>query len=320
MSPKPLASKTFLDDQSRELDSAQGSFICDVCGSRDGCTREEAASGNHLCEDCWEESQRTRAAELNEERTAKNCSWGMEEESTDDDRYGMDEEDEEMGGSDDEYEVEEPDEEEEEDSLVDSMCPDFAHRSVMALELGRAAQDQEELRLNKELLDAFYNTEVNRDLLTQLYTKKRSAKTGDDDEEEGGDDDDDEKEAQSISFSTQGLVRFFDSAASMADTHIRSFPLEIKAFDGQSGHQANYIGSAMEEEEEEEPMLDADYEEGEEDVKADEDGSESTAESDGEAADDDDDEDWDTSSLAEYTTDELSHIRDLMSTPRGSLS
>ncbi|KAF4749542.1 hypothetical protein FOZ62_019190 [Perkinsus olseni] len=110
----------------------------------------------------------------------------------------------------------------------------------------------------------------------------------------------------------------------MADRHIQSFPLEIKAFDGQSGHQANYIGSAMEEDEEEEEgsMLDADYcdeEEGEEDVKADEDGSESTAESDGEADDDDDDEDWDTSSLAEYTTDELSHIRDLMSTPRGSL-
>lgn len=46
------------------------------------------------------------------------------------------------------------------------MFGDFAHRSAMALEVGRAAQDQEELCLNKELPNALNNTGVNRDVHT----------------------------------------------------------------------------------------------------------------------------------------------------------
>ncbi|EER09974.1 hypothetical protein Pmar_PMAR018619 [Perkinsus marinus ATCC 50983] len=100
----------------------------------------------------------------------------------------------------------------------------------------------------------------------------------------------------------------------MADTHIHSLPLEIKAFDGQSSHQANYIGSTtMEEDDDDEPMMEDDCERRRR--------SPSTAESDGKADDDEeDDEDWETSSLAEYTTEELSYIRDLMAMPRGALS
>lgn len=217
-SSNSLASKTFLP---LEVDYTEGS-ICDVCGSQDGSTLVEEGSGNRLCEDCWEESKQTQAAELNDERTVENESW--EESSDDEDQDGGVEE--EMNENNYEYEIEEPEEEDDDDDdddiSEDSMCPDFAHRSVIALELGRAAQDQEELRLNKELLDAFSNTEVNRDLLTEMCIKNVK-----EEDEEG-----EEPKAQSISFSTEGLVRFFDSAASMADTHIHSLPLEVIALGG----------------------------------------------------------------------------------------
>ncbi|KAF4675310.1 hypothetical protein FOL47_007927 [Perkinsus chesapeaki] len=292
MSPKPLASKTFIADYDDDDDEEEDDAVaCDVCGSRDGVAEFDPSTGTRLCEDCLEESNQTRAAELNLDAAAKDVpntcsSWAdIEDDSTDDDLYGamdedVDEEDEEL-----EY-----DKEEEE---VDN-CPDFVHRSLAALELGRSARDQEELSLNRELMDAFYNTEVNRELLAQKPGNSSDSR-------------DEEKAATSsanrrVGFSQQGRVRFFDSTASMADTYIKNLPLEIKDFDGQSGHQASYIGFV---EEEDGPLMDVDEDkkDKDDDMENDDD-SRSTVESD----DDDDGASWETS------------IRDLMSLPRESIS
>ncbi|KAF4655130.1 hypothetical protein FOL46_008381 [Perkinsus olseni] len=111
-------------------------------------------------------------------------------------------------------------------------APNFAQRSLVALELGKNSNDLYEMCLDKQLLDAYNNAAVNHRVpLVESPTGSESSKVG-------------KKAAagKGVKFNTGGAVRFFDTDAELQDPCRCEFPIEVKEFDGQSCHHANYIG------------------------------------------------------------------------------
>ncbi|KAF4736846.1 hypothetical protein FOZ63_018503, partial [Perkinsus olseni] len=105
-------------------------------------------------------------------------------------------------------------------------------RSLVALELGKNSNDLYEMCLDKQLLDAYNNAAVNHRVpLVESPTGSESSKVG-------------KKAAagKGVKFNTGGAVRFFDTDAELQDPCRCEFPIEVKEFDGQSCHHANYIG------------------------------------------------------------------------------
>ncbi|EER06281.1 hypothetical protein Pmar_PMAR006046 [Perkinsus marinus ATCC 50983] len=95
------------------------------------------------------------------------------------------------------------------------------------VELGKNSNDLYEMCLDKQLLDAYNNAAANHRVPPSLDSPTKVEK---------------KSTTKGVKFNTGGAVRFFDTDAELQDPCSCEFPIQVKDFDGQSCHHANYIG------------------------------------------------------------------------------
>ncbi|KAF4673473.1 hypothetical protein FOL47_010526 [Perkinsus chesapeaki] len=158
-------------------------------------------------------------------------------------------------------------------------APNFAQRSLVALELGKNPNDLYEMCLDKQLLDAYNNAAVNHRIMPSMEDTVDDAESSTSTTASASSV---PNAAKGVKFSTGGAVRFFDTDAELQDPCRSQFPIEVKKFDGQSCHHANYIGTSR-----------------------------------AAAAQQQQAQELHTSTLTDYSSEELKRVADQMSKPRG---
>lgn len=204
------------------LTAAATMSSCDNCKRVGVALWEDELTGEAFCDECWSmwEAQAAAQDDAEQRRETPVEDWFMMDTTTDEDDGDCDMMD---GDSDDDdidpavlygsgpvgsHTVRQ------QQQQSRRPAPNFAQRSLVALELGKNSNDLYEMCLDKQLLDAYNNAAANHRVPPSLESPTKVEK---------------KSTTKSVKFNTGGAVRFFDTDAELQDPCSCEFPIQVAA-------------------------------------------------------------------------------------------